>query len=85
MIHPDISNNIFKEEYFIYDPVNVIDSIKSETGTLVNRPPISQIYGGPGLGPEGRSFIELARKRGIIFMYELKSGQAVKNNEDITF
>lgn len=38
---------------------------------VVNRVPIEQIYAGPGLGEPGKSFMEIARQRGIIFMYQL--------------
>ena len=69
MIHAD-GKNYFQNEFFQYDPLGVTDAVQNATGQLVNREPVSQLYGTPGLGVPGTSFIEMARKRGIIFMYE---------------
>jgi len=62
----------FQNEYFHYDPQGVSDSVLDpDTNERYKRQPIEQIGGTPGdrIIP-GTSFIELARTRGIIFMYE---------------
>jgi hypothetical protein len=71
MIHTDPAKGQFQNEYFKYDPLGVSDPIVNAAGQLQNRAPVSQIHGTPGLGPVEQSFTELARKRGIIFMYQL--------------
>jgi hypothetical protein len=72
MMHRDPLVAISQAEYFIYDPTSVVDPYEEErTGLLKNRSPISQIFNGKGLGEEDTSFHELARKRGLIFTYEL--------------
>jgi hypothetical protein len=71
VIHSDIEQKILQNEYFLYDPMGVIDPVLNNNQKLENRGPISQLYYAPGLGPEGTSFNERARKYGIIFMYEL--------------
>jgi hypothetical protein len=70
MIHADPTNDIYQNEYFQYDPISVSDAVEV-AGKLVNRTPVSQIHGTPGVGVPGTSFHEMARKRGIIFMYKL--------------
>jgi hypothetical protein len=75
MNHADHSNGIFQHEYIQYDPISVSDAVDIN-GKLVNREPVSQIYGTPGLGVPGTSFIEMARKRGIIFMYKLHKDES---------
>ena len=71
MMHPNASNNLQFREYFMYDPVGVADAVPGANGQLVNRPPVTQLYGTPGLNAPGNSFVEMARQRGIIFMYEM--------------
>lgn len=75
MNHADTNNNIFTAEYIQYDPISVSDAVEFE-GKLVNREPVSEIYGTPGLGIPGTSFTEMARKRGIIFMYKLHKDES---------
>jgi hypothetical protein len=71
MIHSDPANGVFQNEFFQYDPLGVTDAVQDPTtGQLINRQPVSQLYGTPGLGVPGTSFVEMARSRGIIFMYE---------------
>ncbi len=71
MIHADPSREMFQNEYFQYDPISVADAVVDpETNQFRNRTPIAQIHGTPGLGVPGSSFIEMARQRGIIFMYQ---------------
>lgn len=70
MIHANITSGIIQNEFFGYDPISVVDLTKRDN-KVVNRVPIEQIYAGPGLGEPGKSFMEIARQRGIIFMYQL--------------
>ncbi len=69
MIHADLAKGVTQAEYFQYDPISVADAV-DVNGRLENRTPVSQLYGTPGLGVPGTSFTEMARQRGIIFMYE---------------
>ena len=69
MVHAD-GNKYFQNEFFQYDPLGVTDAVMDTNGQFINREPISQLYGTPGKGVPGSSFVEMARKRGIIFMYE---------------
>ena len=71
MMHPNIGNNLQFREYFMYDPIGVADAYLNNAGQMVNRPPVTQLYGTPGISTPGNSFVEMARQRGIIFMYEL--------------
>jgi fructose-1,6-bisphosphatase len=73
MIHADLTQQQFVNEYFLYDPMSVSDgNINPITGAYTSRTPVSQIYGNANSGgPPGESFNELARQRGIIFMYKL--------------
>lgn len=72
MIHADLTQKQFVNEYFLYDPMSVSDGNVDATGTYSNRSPVSQIYGNANSGGlPGESFNELARQRGIIFMYKL--------------
>ena len=70
MVHADPANGIFSNEYIQYDPISVSDAV-DVGGKLVAREPVSQIHGTPGVGVAGTSFTEMARQRGIIFMYKL--------------
>jgi hypothetical protein len=67
----NLERGITEVEYLLYDAIGVIDTIINPAGQFTTRNPISQLHGTPGLGPPNTSFIEMARKRGIIFMYEL--------------
>jgi hypothetical protein len=70
MIHANPQKGYFQNEFFQYDPLGVTDAVQNANGQFVNRQPVSQLYGTPGLGVTGTSFVEMARKRGIIFMYQ---------------
>ena len=70
MIHADPANGVFSNEFLQYDPISVSDAVEVG-GQLVARKPVAQIHGAPGVGVPGTSFIEMARQRGIIFMYKL--------------
>lgn len=71
MLHTDPSKGINYREYFMYDPIGVADAVPGPNGILANRPPVTQLYGTPGVSEAGNSFNEMARQRGVIFMYEL--------------
>jgi|LauGreDrversion4_2_1035121.scaffolds.fasta_scaffold100115_2 hypothetical protein len=68
MNHADPANGIFTPEYLHYDPISVSDAVEVG-GQLVARKPVTEINGTPGVG--FTSFYEMARQRGIIFMYKL--------------
>jgi hypothetical protein len=71
IIHPDHSKNLFTTEFFKYDPISVADAyLNTATNKYENRKPVSILFGMPGVGPLGTSFIEMAQMRGIVFMYE---------------
>ena len=83
MIHANPEKGIFQKEYFVYDPVGVVDSLYDQTTNKYSaREPVYQIHGTPGQGPTGASFIEIVRQRGIIFMYELVTD---KTKGDVVF
>jgi hypothetical protein len=71
MLHPNPASGIMYREYFMYDPIGVADAVPGPNGVLANRPPVTQLYGTPGISAPGNSFVEMARQRGVIFMYEL--------------
>ena len=72
MIHYNPEMGVLAPEYFQYDPISVADAYADPSvGAFVNRTPITQIAGTPGVGEPGESFKEMARERGIIFMYQL--------------
>jgi len=66
MIHKDVSS--FEEEYFIYDPYNVVKPVIVD-GVLQRYNAVHSIYGVGDENEEG--FIDMAETRGIVFMYQL--------------
>jgi hypothetical protein len=71
MLHPDTNKDRFTEEFFIYDPIRVVDKlISASTATYVYRQPTRQIFRNH-TDIENMSFEDMASRRGIIFMYEL--------------
>jgi hypothetical protein len=70
MVHADPDKQIYQNAYIHYDPLGVSDVARDANGQIVQRPPITQLYGTPGIGEPNTSFVEMARKRGIIFMYQ---------------
>jgi hypothetical protein len=80
MIHPDLNNNRFTSEFMQYDPMSVSDSALTSNGKSQFGPPIGQIHGNINSGGlPGTSFNEIARQRGIIFMYELHTDDTKGN------
>jgi hypothetical protein len=80
MTHPSEEYQTYVKEAIHYDPLSVIDGVavpagqglNGRTGSrLAHRDPVSQICVMPTLGDEGNSFFEMAKARGIIFMYQL--------------
>ncbi len=71
MIHA--SNGVNVSEHFHYDPLGVNGPVQSATNpnAYTTKPPMGWIYGTPGLGAPGSSFLEMAQERGIIFVYQL--------------
>ena len=66
MIHQDYAEGIYQNEYFIYDPYSVVKP-SIVNGVLQQYRPIDIISG----MDNGEGFIEIGRKRGIVFMYQL--------------
>lgn len=69
MCHAD-GIKYFQNEFFKYDPVNVVDAVMSSTGHYTNRTPTYILDGNPRRGNEEESFYDMARTRGVVFMYE---------------
>jgi hypothetical protein len=69
MTHVDLSKGRLLNEYLHYDPIRVSDSVE-RAGVRQNRSPIGQIRGTPDITAPNASFLEMATKRGIIFMYQ---------------
>lgn len=77
MIHADTVNT-FSDEFFIYDPMKVTDKILSTSGVFYsNRNPVRSIQANHA--DEDLSFSDMASRRGIIFMYELKNDESKGN------
>jgi len=70
MKHSD-NNTSFRDEYLIYDPINVYDTIPGIMGAPTIRPPIRQLH--RDNVQDSLSFTTMANKRGIIFIYALVS------------
>ena len=70
MIHSNINAGINQSEYFQYDPINVSDPVSTPDGHLINREPVQLLSGYPRHDEPNASFPEMARQRGIIFMYQ---------------
>lgn len=68
MNHQNVSKRQFQDEYFIYDPYSVVRTQKNG-GSYVKSTPI-EIIPGKGINNE-EGFMDMARTRGIIFMYQL--------------
>jgi hypothetical protein len=75
ILHPNPAIGAFQNEYLQYDPIGVSDAAEVG-GKLQHRSPVSQIHGTPGIGVPNTSFTEMARQRGIIFMYQLHKDES---------
>jgi hypothetical protein len=77
VLHRDPANNIMEDLFLQYDPLTAGTNYE-ENGVMQQRAPVTQISRQSGDG----SFMEKARKRGVIFMYQL-----VRNNSngELTF
>lgn len=80
MVHPDSSKGIHTPEYLLYDPYSVVDA-KLMGGAAVRNDPVTPIEGF-NVDPNIPSFTDMARKRGIIFMYKLVKDDS---NGSLTF
>lgn len=69
--HKDPKKGRYTNECFLYDPYAVTQTTLT-SGVVKKIDPIVQISETPTLSTPNISFIEMARKRGIIFIYELK-------------
>ncbi len=75
MIHPNAEANKFDSEYLQYDPLGVRDSFFDATsGTTTYNEPVTIIPGTRDLSDtqDGMNFVDMARTRGTIFIYEMK-------------
>jgi hypothetical protein len=70
MNHPKPSEGTYDTECLMYDPYSVVHK-KIEDGKVLSNNPITYIPLGPSLSDDGCTFIEMARTRGIIFVYQL--------------
>ena len=71
MIHADPAVGRIRNECFHYDPLGVTESSFDSAGNRVPTDPITAIPYGTGVGATGLSFVEMASRRGTVFMYEL--------------
>jgi hypothetical protein len=69
MLHTDYSENRYQNEYYLYDPYCVVKP-QVIGNSIVRYSPISPIPGA-ALDNIEIGFMEMARTRGIIFMYQL--------------
>lgn len=74
LLHPDHAAGRFGSEALLYDPYSVVLK-KLENGKTIGNNPITQIAVEPRLNDDDCSFVEMARTRGIIFIYQLDSEQ----------
>ena len=75
MVHQDPENNKFDSEYLKYDPLGVRDSYQNPTNNTTERnDPITIIPGTRDLSSnaDSENFMDMARCRGTIFIYQLK-------------
>ena len=71
MIHTNSERNRFQDEFFIYDPIKVLDKIlDANASSFTFRQPVRQLFRSH-IETNNLSFEDMANKRGIIFMYEL--------------
>lgn len=78
MIHRDIAAGSMENETFLYDPYCVTHPSFYNDAIQTNAP-IQTIRSGPTLNDDECSFLEISRKRGIIFIYQLQEN---KNGND---
>jgi hypothetical protein len=71
MIHADVIQGIHETECFLYDPYAVVHPTLHKNSVLDNKP-VTIIPRLPRLNDNDCSFTEMARKRGIVFIYQLK-------------
>lgn len=71
MIHQDYNENRYEEEYFIYDPYSVVKP--AVVGNTIQRYNPIEIIAGVGVADNEVGFMDIARTRGIVFMYQLTS------------
>lgn len=69
MLHQDYNKNRFQDEFFMYDPYSVVKPTMIG-GTLQRYRPI-ELIDGVGVSNNQVGFMDMARTRGIVFMYQL--------------
>ena len=69
MVHQDYSENRYQDEFFIYDPYSVVKP--AIVGGVVQRYKPIELIDGVGVADNQVGFIDMARTRGIVFMYQL--------------
>ena len=68
VIPADMNKGVVATEFFHYDPISVADAVLDQaTNKYSNRKPVNVLN---GIATSGPSFVEMARTRGIVFMYE---------------
>ena len=66
---PSLEDNYLDSDYILYDPQNA-KAIRQPDGSYHNNTPVQSISVGPLPYQTSDSFIEMARKRGLIFIYQ---------------
>jgi hypothetical protein len=69
MIHQDYTENRYQDEFFIYDPYSVVKP--SIIGGVIQRYHPVESIAGVGVSNNEVGFMDIARSRGIVFMYQL--------------
>ena len=70
MIHKNYQENRLNDEFFMYDPYSVVKPTQDVNRVIKRYNPIHTI-GNIGITSEEAGFTDIARTRGIVFMYEL--------------
>lgn len=74
MNHIDYNINRTENEYFIYDPYSVAKPVLVNNQYVKYQP--IQTIAGVGMTQDELGFVEIARTRGVIFMYELQEDKS---------
>ena len=78
VVRPDVEKSVYSNIYLHYDPYGVIDLDKNPINNTVSfNNPIQIIKETSGPNGDTESFETMARKRGIIFMYQLIKDESV--------
>jgi len=76
MCHADITKNIFTNDYLYYNPILANEATISTAGGVYRNAPITTIPETSGSVNDDYAFDTMAKKRGIIFMYQLTRNES---------